>query len=184
MADHNTVARPYAKALFEAATEARDLGGWSTALTAAASVVRDERARQYLTRPELDVAERAKFIETICADLEGAAFLSSETGRNLLRLLSENDRLTALPEIAAQFDRLKAQAEHKVKVKLVSASAVNTAQADKVGLALQKTLGRQVELELEIDSTLLGGAIVRAEDRVIDGSVRSRLRRLAETLID
>jgi F-type H+-transporting ATPase subunit delta len=184
MADHNTVARPYAKALFEAATDAGDLAGWSLALTAAASVVKDERARRYLTRPELDVAERAEFIEKICADLEGTAFLSSETGRNLLSLLSENDRLTALPEIAAQFDRLKTRAENKVKVKLISASVVDGAQADKVAHALQKTLGRQVEVELEIDATLLGGAIVRAEDRVIDGSVRSRLQRLAETLTD
>jgi F-type H+-transporting ATPase subunit delta len=184
MADHSTVARPYAKALFEAASAARDLAGWSTALAAAAGVVRDAAAHRYLGRPELDAAARADFVGKICASMEGAALLSSGLGRNLLRLLAENDRLNALPEISAQFDRLKTRAENKVRVKVTSASAIDDAQATKISAALQKTLGRQVDLELEVDPALLGGAIVRAEDRVIDGSVRSRLKRLAETLID
>ena len=97
---------------------------------------------------------------------------------------TENDRLQALPDIAAEFDRLKTRAENKIKVTLVSASEVDTAQAQTVTRALEKTLGRQVDLALEVDPTLLGGAVVRAEDMVIDGSVRSRLRRLAETLVD
>lgn len=184
MADHSTVARPYAKALFEAATAAGDLAGWSAALAAAAGVAGDATAHTYLGRPGLDAAARADFVGKICAGVEGAALLGSQVGRNLLRLLAENDRLAALPEISAQFDRLKTHAENKVKVKLTSASTVDEAQAARIAGALQKTLGRQVELELEVDPTLLGGAIVRAEDRVIDGSVRSRLTRLAETLID
>ena len=89
-----------------------------------------------------------------------------------------------LGEIAAQYDQLKTQAENKIKVTLVSADAVDKAIAERVAKALEHKLGRKVELALEVDASLLGGAIVRAEDQVIDGSVRSRLQRLAESLAD
>jgi F-type H+-transporting ATPase subunit delta len=184
MADHSTIARPYAKAIFDVATDARDLAAWSVALATAASVMRDDSVRAYLHRPELDAAERAHFVGHMCEGVPDAKLLSTAAGRNFLQLLSEYDRLTVLPEISARFDALKIEAESKVKAKLIAASAVDAAQAAKVVQALERKLGRKVDLELEVDPTLLGGAIVRAQDMMIDGSVRSRLQRLAETLMD
>lgn len=184
MADYGTIARPYAKAIFEIASAANELAGWSAALAAAAGVMRDGAARAYLARPQLSARERAQFVAGTCAAIAGAGTWASAAGRNLLQLLGDNDRLAALPELALQFERLKTEAESKVKATLVSASAVDPAQAAKVTQALERKLGRKVELVLEVDPTLLGGAIVRAEDRVIDGSVRSRLERLAATLAD
>jgi len=183
MADFSTVARPYARAVFELASAAGQLREWSEALAAAAAVLSDAAAKSFLARPELDDRQRAEFVQAIFAGVQGADLWRSQQGQNLLRVLVENDRLTALPEIAAQFAALKARAEHKVKVTLVSAVAVERGVADQVKQALQKRLGRTVELELAVDPTLLGGAIIRAEDMVIDGSVRTRLQRLAETLI-
>jgi F-type H+-transporting ATPase subunit delta len=184
MADHSTVARPYAKAIFDVARESGTLASWSSALAAGASVVADARASRYLGRPSLGAAERAEFVCRMCEGVGGAELLRDGTGRNLLLLLAENDRLLALPEIAAQFDRLKAHAESKVKATLIAASAVDKAQAVQVAQALERKLGRKVDLELEVDPSLVGGAIIRAEGMVIDGSVRSRLKRLADTLID
>ena len=184
MADYSTVARPYAKALFEIAREARDLAGWSAALAAAAGVIGEERARRYLGRPGLDAGARAQFVARLCDGVGGAERWTTPAGRNFLMLSSENDRLLALPAIAAQFDRLKAQAEKRVNATLTAASAIDAAQAAGVAAALERKLGRKVDLALEVDPALLGGAIVRAEDLVIDGSVRSRLKRLADTLID
>jgi F-type H+-transporting ATPase subunit delta len=184
MADYSTVARPYAKAIFDVARESGALARWSTALAVAASVVADATASRYLGRPALDAAERARFVGSMCEGVAGAELLSDITGRNLLELLAENDRLLALPEIVAQFEGFKAQAESKIKATLIAASAVDEAQAAQVAQALERKLGRKVDLELEVDPSLLGGAIIRAEDMVIDGSVRSRLKRLAETLID
>jgi len=184
MADHNTIARPYAKALFEIARDARDLGAWADALAVAADVVRDANVHAYLGRPDLDAAARAEFVARMCAGLAGAGRLGEPAGRNLLAILSENDRLGVLPEIAAQFARLKAEAEKSVRARLTTAVAVEAAQVGQIAQLLERKLGRKVELELDVDPTLLGGAIVRAEDKVIDGSVRSRLQRLAATLID
>ena len=184
MADHGTVARPYAKAIFDTALEANDLEGWSSALAAAAAVAGDAAAREFLTRPEKSADDRATFIGSLAAELQGAAVLTTSAGKNLLRLLSENDRLDALPEIARQFDALKADRENKVRVTLVSAVPVDPDQAQKVSGALSAKLGRAVELELEIEPSLIGGAIVRAEDRVIDDSLKTRLTRLTNALID
>jgi F-type H+-transporting ATPase subunit delta len=184
MADLSTVARPYAKALFEIASGERELAAWSAGLAAAAAIVSDARAHEFLARPGSSAGDRAEFVWSLCADVADAAILRTDAGRNLLRLLAENDRLAVLPEISAQFDALKAHAESKIRVTLLAATSVDAALSARIQSALQQRLGRSVELDVAVDETLLGGAIVKAEDRVIDGSVRSRLQRLAETLID
>jgi len=184
MADFGTVARPYAKAIFEIATAENALADWSDALRTAAAVIGDEQASRYLARPAMRAAERAEFLESMLDGTPGAQKFASAAGKNLLGLLCENNRLNVLAEIAAQFDKLKADAENKIKVTLIAATAVDSEQVAKVAAALQRKLGREVELALEVDPRLLGGAVVRAEDMVIDGSVRSRLQRLAGSLID
>jgi F-type H+-transporting ATPase subunit delta len=184
MADFGTVARPYARAVFDIARAAGDLDGWSNALRAAAIVVRDKAAHGYLNSPERSVTERADFVAAIAGELPGAAVLGSAEGGNLLMLLSENDRLEALAEISEQFDQLKAEQENKVKVRLVAAAPVDGAQAERIASALSEKLGRTVELDVEVDESLIGGAVVRAEDMVIDDSLRTRLKRLASAMTD
>jgi F-type H+-transporting ATPase subunit delta len=183
MADQSTIARPYAKALFDLASAERKLGPWSEALNAAAAVLGEAGAKRVLATPSLDQAKRAEFIRAVSVGLKGADLFESSQGKALLALLAENDRLKLLPEIAEQFDALKSQAENKVKVRFISATAVDAALAEQVKQALKKRLGRDVELTLEVDESLIGGAIVRAEDMVIDGSVRARLEQLAHQLI-
>jgi len=183
MAEHSTVARPYARAVFAITAGSADLEAWSQALHAAAAVVEDSRARAILANPASSPGERAEFVRKVLADTPVSAVTESERGQNLLRILSENDRLAALPEIAAQFDKLKSTAENKVGVRLVTAAAVDKEQVEKIARALETRLGRSVAIEVEQDSQLVGGAVVRADDRVIDGSVKSRLQRLAAALI-
>src|SRR5690606_19019401 len=183
MADLSTIARPYARALFDIAKAAGNLAGWSDALRTAAAVVREPAAERFLSNPALDDAQRAAFVETIGQDVAGGALLRSNEGKGFLRLLVENDRLAALPEIAAQFDVLKAQAENTVKATLVAAAEVDATVADQVAQALERKLGRKVELTLAVDPEILGGAVIRAEDMVIDASVRTRLRELANALV-
>lgn len=183
MADFGAVARPYARALFDLASTNHELPKWSEALAAAAAVVNDPNAKRVLARPDLGEQQRVALVQGLFEAVPGGKAWLAPEGKNLLQVLVENDRLAALPEISAQFDALKAEAENKVKAKLVSAVAVEQAIADRVARALERKLGRTVELTLEVDPSLIGGAIIRAEDMVIDGSVRTRLQRLAETLV-
>jgi len=183
MADQSTIARPYAKALFDVANAEKKLGPWSDALNAAAAVLGDVSAKRVLANPALDQVKRADFIRAVSVGLKGADLFETSQGKALLALLAENDRLALLPEIASQFDALKADAENKIKATLVSATAVDASVAERVKQALKVRLGREVELELEVDPSLIGGAIVQADDMVIDGSVRTRLEQLARAMI-
>ena len=183
MADASSVARPYAKALFDLATAEGRLPEWSAALGAAAAVLADAGAKRALANPAFDDAARAGLVGSIASAIKGGELLTSAAGKNLLLLLSENDRLTALPEIAAQFDALKAEAENKVKVTVTAATTIDAGIAEQIKKALQRKLGRLVELTLAVDASLIGGAIIQADDMVIDGSVRTRLQRLTEKIV-
>jgi len=183
MADSSTIARPYAKALFDLANGERKLAEWSAALSAAAAVVGDADARRALANPGFDDGARAALVGSVASAVKGGELLASAHGKNLLQVLAENDRLTALPEIATQFDALKADAENKVKVTVTAATQVDGAIAEQIKKALQQKLGRAVELTLAVDASLIGGAIIQADDMVIDGSVRARLQRLTEKLV-
>ena len=183
MADSSTVARPYAKALFDRANGDRKLTEWSAALGAAAAVLADANAKRALANPGLGDEARATLVGSIASAIKGGELLASGQGKNLLQVLADNDRLTALPEIAVQFDALKAAAENKVKVTVTAATEVDGAIAEQIKKALQQKLGRTVELTLAVDASLIGGAIIQADDMVIDGSVRTRLQRLTEKIV-
>ena len=183
MADASSVARPYAKALFDLARSQAKLAEWSAALQAAAAVLADANAKRALATPKFDDESRAALVADIAGAVRGGELLKTPEGKNLLTILAENDRLTALPEIAAQFDALKADAENKVNVTVTAATAIDGALAEQIKKALQQKLKRTVELTLQVDASLIGGAVIQADDMVIDGSVRTRLQRLTEKLV-
>ena len=175
MAEKATIARPYARAAFEYANANGALADWSAALGAAAQVAADPRVEPLLSSPEV----RAEAITGLVAEAAGAA-----TGpvRNFLDLLAENGRLAWLPEIAAQYEVLRREAEQVADVEVVSAMELDEAQKARLAQALRTRLGREVRMHTRTDASLIGGAIVRAGDLVIDGSLRGRLGRLASEM--
>ena len=177
MADKRTIARPYAKALFALALEQKRLGAWAQALAVAAEVVSDERVKRLLTSPHVTPAQLADLvIEIAGAALEGGL---DEPGGNFIRTLAANRRLGFLPEIAAIFGKLKADWENTADVSVISAVPLDADLRRRYVEAMQKRLRRDVRLHCEVDPAVLGGAILRADDLVIDGSLRGRLERLA-----
>ena len=96
----------------------------------------------------------------------------------------ENKRLLALPEIAATFDALKADVENRVDVTLTTATAIDSAQQEIFVAALKKRFGRDVNLTVELDESLIGGAKLQADDLVIDGSVSTGLAKLTSSLMN
>ncbi|RTR05671.1 F0F1 ATP synthase subunit delta [Halomonas nitroreducens] len=177
MAELSTVARPYAKAAFEHAVETKALADWSGMLATVAQVVADDdMRRRVLGNPRLSSAQKADALVDICGDAV------DDGVRNFLRLVGQKGRLAALPAIAEQFELLKAQQEKRMDVNIVSAFPLDDGQQDKLASALAKRLNREISITTQVDSTLLGGVILRAGDTVIDGSVRGRLNRLHEAL--
>ncbi|MEJ2140269.1 MAG: F0F1 ATP synthase subunit delta [Gammaproteobacteria bacterium] len=177
--NHAAIARPYAQAVFELAKAAGQLGQWSEVLHAAAAVVSDPQVSRLIGAPATD---KHKLVGMI-ADIAGkAADADAAKVSNLVRLLAENGRLEALPEIAHAYDALKAEVENRVEVMLTTASSVDESQQAKIIEALKKRFGREVSLKVELDENLIGGATLRADDLVIDGSVSTGLDKLATVL--
>ena len=173
MAEKATIARPYAKAAFQSAREHHALDRWSEVLATASSVVQDERVAPLLLSPRVTSEQLSDLI----ADISGKAL--DEQSRNFIATLASNRRLALLPHIAAMFEAFRAEAENTADVQVVSAVQLNDAQKQRLSAALKKRLQREVRLHCEVDESLLGGAVVRASDFVIDGSLKARLDRLA-----
>ena len=176
MADRLTIARPYARAAFAEASADKALEPWSAALAVAAQVVQDVRVETLLGNPHVTPEQLAQLVIAIAGDGLGAH------GDNFVRTLASNRRLAYLPEIAAQFDRLKDAAQGVADVTVTSAAALSAAQQRQLAAALEKRLKRAVRLHCEVDAGLIGGAVLRSGDLVIDGSLRTRLDRIAYEL--
>lgn len=187
MADNNTIARPYAQAVFDVARENDALDELSTSLTAAKDLLDDGQVSAFLASPALSDKERLQFLQGLFARAvgEGSVFAGgSQHGTNFLKLLLENDRVVALPEIADQYEALKAAVENTVDVTVTSATPLSAEQQDRISTALKARLGREVRIETAIDEDLIGGAVIRAGDIVIDGSMRARLEGLTNALVN
>jgi F-type H+-transporting ATPase subunit delta len=176
MAESITLARPYAKASFEVALAAGELSIWSQALKLLADVSANETVRRTMLSPALTAAEQASLLVELCGD----ELLPK--ARNLVRLLAENKRLLLLPEISQLFEALKANQEMTVDVELSTAFELNKEVVNKITQALQTRLNRAINLQTRVDQYLIGGAVIRAGDTVIDSSVRGKLTKLAEAM--
>ena len=115
MADNNTIARPYAQAVFDIASESGALGAWSEALETAAALLEDGRVSQYLSDPAFNNSQRLEFLTGLFTKAGDDLLAGGDAkGTNFVKLLLENDRVAVLPEIAAHFETLKAQIENTV----------------------------------------------------------------------
>jgi len=176
MAEKATLARPYAKAAFEIAREHNELAAWSDALSVAAATIEQPQVGRLLTSPRVTPEQLAGLVTDVCGPK------LNERGRNFIATLASNRRLGLLPLIAEQYEEMRAEAENVADVHITSAVPLNEAQQNRLAQALRKRLKREIRLHTSVDASLIGGAIVRAGDMVIDGSLRSRLERLTYQL--
>ena len=176
VAETSNIARPYAQAVFELAENTGDFGRWSDALHAMALVAANPDMRDLFNNPRISRRDAGQVLADVCGDrIDGR-------GKNLIRLLALNRRLHALPAIKEQYEALRAEAERTVRAELDSALPVSEQEQQQIASALKTRLGRDVELVCKIDETLIGGAVIRAGDLVIDGSVKARLENLAAAI--
>ncbi|WP_028080154.1 F0F1 ATP synthase subunit delta [Solimonas soli] len=177
MADYSTTAHPYAKAVFELARDSGGYKAWSDALQAIAALFGDARVAALATNPALS---RTDLAAALAQALSGKV---PNEAVSLVRLLVENGRLPAIAAIAEQYEALRAEAERRVEVEITSAAPVEPAQQDKLATAVRRKLARDVVISWKTDPALIGGAVIRAGDLVIDGSVTGELERLKTAVV-
>lgn len=175
MSDLTNIARPYAKAAFDFAVEQNALDAWLEILFFAAEVAKDDQVKAYLSSNSVAEKQAELFIQICDGQLD-------EYGCNFIKVLAENHRLLALPEVLSAFAELKAEYEKEITVEVESATELNSTQQQKLVNALSQRLARKVKLICSINPEVVGGMLIKAGDMVIDGSIRGKLDRLATAL--
>lgn len=169
-----TIARPYANAAFEYALANNSVAAWDSFLQFAAAIVQDENVNTLLTNPTMT----ARQLGDLLCDLLSAGLDASQ--ENFIRLLADNHRLAALPEITQLFKEHREAQEKTLSVRVTSAVPLSADYQKLLQETLTKRFARKVSMQCELDPDVLGGAIIYAGDKVIDGSVRGKLNRLME----
>ncbi len=175
MSELTTIARPYAKAAFDFAVEANAVESWLEQLTFAAQVSQDDTIQTYLSGG-VSVEQATTLFLNVCGEQV------ESTGQNFLKLMAENHRLLALPQVLEQFCELKAEHEQTVNVDVTSAVKLKAAQTKALSAALEKRLARKVKLNCKVSKKIISGLVIQAGDMVIDGSIKGKLNRLSQSL--
>jgi F-type H+-transporting ATPase subunit delta len=181
MSDFDTVARPYAKALFELASDSDSLQAWEDLLQLASAVASDADMQAMFELPSMLSKDQTELFLSVMSGVKDAPDQTSEF-KNLTALLAENGRLAGIPAIASAFETLKQEAEGKIEVRVRSAQELTAEQQQAMAQSLTKKLGKKVSMTAEVDESLIAGAVIHAGDLVIDGSARGRLDKLTTVL--
>ncbi|HEV8488553.1 MAG TPA: F0F1 ATP synthase subunit delta [Candidatus Limnocylindrales bacterium] len=177
MIRRTTSARRYAEAAFELAAADDGHDSWARDLEEAARVLGDEQVSRMLDDPTVPLRERE--------DLVGR-LLERRVARpvvNLVRLLAQRGRADLLPAISGEFRRLLNRKRGIVEAVATSAKPLSQADREAVRERVEAMTGAKVELQAEVDESLIGGLTVRVGDRLLDASIRGRLERLRHELI-
>jgi len=171
-----TLARPYARAAFQFAVDNGAVDSWHEALVTVAAVVAEPSVAKVLDDPATTASQRAQTVATVLGDYlpTGVTQFGS--------VMAEIHRLTLATEVATLFAELRSALDAAANVTVTSAFDVADATIEQLAASLTTKLGKTVEITVETDASLIGGAIIRAGDMVIDGSVRGRLHKLATAL--
>ena len=180
MSDSTTVARPYAKAIFSHALAASELTAWSLTLHDLATAVLNREALHFVNNPASTAALQSQLLLSVCSKKRQPG--DGKAVESLVSLLADNKRLQVLPEIYAQYEALRAEQEKTLTATVNSFAALTRTEHEDLINSLSQRLQRKVTLEVSIDKSLLGGAVIHAGDLVIDGSVRGKLNKLATNL--
>lgn len=171
-----TIARPYAEAVFARASESATHDQWSDTLALLAAIAADPSVGAISDNPNVGKEQVSELLLDICGE-----HLNDE-GKNLTRLLVENDRLRILPEIVALYEARKADVEGIIEVEVTSAYPLDDAQKQTIANVLKEKLNREIEITVTEDPELIGGMRIQAGDLVIDGTVQGQLTKLANEL--
>ena len=176
MAEAITIARPYAHAVFGIANDKGELKAWSELLAVLSQCVAQPEVQSIISSPAVSDEQVIDLLSNVSGEL------MTDDARNFLAVLAQNNRLSLLADINVIYEELREEAEQMMTADVTSALKLTAKQEKDISAALKERLGRDVTLNTSVDKTLLGGAIIRAGDIIIDGSALGKLNRLANAI--
>jgi F-type H+-transporting ATPase subunit delta len=177
MARRETAIRRYAEAAFQVAIRDKAVEQWRADLETAAAIVAEPKVGRALANPSTPLEERTATAEATFSKIVARPVL------NLIELMLRRGRIEQLPHLADEFRRLDNQRQGITLATATSASPLSPDEVQALTERMEQYTGGRIELDVKVDPSLLGGLIVRVGDRLIDGSVRSRLERLRNQLV-
>ncbi len=176
MAENVTVARPYAEAVFKLAREKNALEKWSQMLAFLEVVVQEQQVQSIIGNPNFSVAKIESLLLGICGEkIDGM-------GRNLVQVLTRNDRLLLLPAIRMLFEQRKAEQEGVLEAKISSAFPMSDELVQQLVGGVEGKYKRRVVAQVSVDPELIGGVKITAGDEVLDATVRGKLETMRAAL--
>jgi F-type H+-transporting ATPase subunit delta len=177
MARNDTAVRRYAEAAFQVALRDDSIEAWRKELDAASSIASDERVGRMLANPAVALETRNEMADKLFGEVVSPPVL------NLIKLMIRRGRIHELPRLAAEFRRLDNVRQGITLATATSAAPLTKDEVKALTERMEQFTGGRVELDVQVDPSLLGGVVVRVGDRLIDGSVRGRLERLRNQLV-
>lgn len=177
----HAIARPYAKALFMLAKEQNEVKAWSAWLEFASQLGKHPLTIDMLKNPIYAKAFRLDFYLNLTKEAMPELSIE-EYVRVFLSVLNDRDRIILLPEIEKTFEEIRRASENSTKVEVTSAKKLTEDEQTRLKAALSKRFSTSIELEIKEDPSLIAGAVIRAQDIILDGSVLGKIRQLKEAL--
>ena len=181
MDDTITLARPYAQAAYRQAEREGAVDPWSEGMERLAAVTGDPDLAKLLADPRVPADRVTGLVLDVLTEAGGGDF--SGTMTNFVRVLGEGRRLGLGPEIARLFEAERSRRAGRSAVEIISAYELDAPQIELLAQSIGRRLGRDITLETAVDSSLIGGVVIRTGDSVIDASLAGRLRELAQDLV-
>ena len=178
MQENITIARPYARAVFEQAGSDGELMLWSTMLRLLGGIVSDPLMHAIIKNPKINHAQLTGILLDICGSH------LNEKQRNFVRILVESGRLAVAKQISTLYEKLKTAAEGIAGVEVISAYPLENGQREQIKQIMAKRLGKKIVVTTHVDQSLIGGVISRAGDSVIDASLKGRLQQLSSIIAE
>ncbi len=177
MARNDTAVRRYAEAAFEVGLRDKTVEAWRAELDTAASIATDERVGRMLANPAIALEQRDELAKQLFGKVVSGPVL------NLIQLMIRRGRIHELPRLAAEFRRLDNARQGITLATATSAAPLTKDEIQALTERMEQFTGGRIELDVQVDPSLLGGVVMRVGDRLIDGSVRGRLERLRNQLV-
>ena len=173
-----TIAKNYAEALLVLAGKANDLEGWGVAINGVVTAIEsDIRLRNFLAAPQISAAQKNVVI--------GKAFGGS-LPKMMVRFIQKlvlNRRQMLIPQIAIEYGNLVDETTGRVHAQVTVSRDVSDAERNAIAAQLSRAFAKTVVPHVDVNPAILGGIVVRVGDRVLDGSVRKRLKTLKARIV-
>jgi F-type H+-transporting ATPase subunit delta len=171
------VARRYAKSLVSAAADEGELRALFDEFRTAARLLTEPELLEFWKNPSISVGRKCAMVEDLASRIE-----ASDKFASFLRVLAEKNRIKLLATVLVEFTLLARAALGEVAVVLETPFDLTEEEKNDLGSILKRKLGRKIILEIRINEELIAGACVKVGNKVVDGSLRMKLRKLKDTI--